>query len=152
MEKDEHGHIIIESHTIKKYRILGKFLRLASTMGQHFPSGCVYIETHTGTGKVFFKDKSQHLNGSSLIALDTQPKFNKYYFIDNDKDSIDVLEREIKSFRDQGVSINVIFGDCNKEIKNLIEDIPKDCYYFAFIDPEGYDFQMVNNSKLDRIN
>jgi three-Cys-motif partner protein len=151
MEKDEHGHIVSESFSRKKYKILGKFLKMATAKGKFFHGGFFYIETHAGTGKIFFKDSSRDESGSTLIALANEPQFHKYYFIEKEKESAEVLKNEVQPCKDKGVKIELIYGDCDKEIIGVVDNIPKGCYVFAFVDPEGYDFNWSTITKLMEI-
>ncbi len=151
MKKDAHGHIVVEAHTRKKYKILGKFLKMASAKAQFFWGGSYYIETHAGTGKVFFEDTQEDGNGSVLITLNNSPTFKRYFLIENDGNSMKVLESEIKQFIEQGLSIDTIKDDCNCRVDDIVKEITNGSYSFVFIDPEGYDFKWTTVLKLMEI-
>lgn len=81
--------------TQQKLAILQKYLMAYITALKNQPFSLIYIDAFAGTGRIstkdeiknglfinFLKDKQEYLEGSARIALQVEPTFNKYIFIE----------------------------------------------------------------------
>jgi three-Cys-motif partner protein len=98
----------------------------------------VYIDAFAGSGKHISKTMGSLVPGSPQIALDINPPFKEYYFIDIDGDKVAELN-EIVSNRPEA---HVLEGDCNSKL--LTEVFPKVRYKdyhrgLCLLDPYGLD-------------
>ena len=74
-----------------------------------------YIDAFSGPGFHLSKtDTGRVIKGSPLIALETEPRFDDYYFIDMDSEKTDVLETLAQNHD----RVHISNGDCN----NLLID------------------------------
>lgn len=96
-----------------------------------------YIDAFSGPGFHLSKtDKDRIIPGSPWIALETEPPFADYYFIDMDSDKTDVLETLAQN-QDR---VHISNGDCNNL---LINDIFPEVQYedyrraLCLLDPYG---------------
>jgi three-Cys-motif partner protein len=76
----------------------------------------VYIDAFAGAGVHVSKDSGGHVAGSPLNALQTEPPFREYHFIDLDGGKVDFL-RELTGDRPD---VHFYEGDCNRI---LLEDV-----------------------------
>ncbi len=79
----------------------------------------VYIDAFAGSGTHISRTTGDPIRGSPQRALDINPPFKEYYFIDIDGSKVDELKR-IASNRPE---VHVLKGDCNSKL--LTEVFPK---------------------------
>lgn len=126
------------SWTEKKLEILKKYLNAYNTALKKQPFKRVYIDAFAGTGyrqqrksqydfidlfEDFEQEESrQFLKGSAKLALEANPPFNRYIFIESDKKKIIELEKLQKEHSDE--EIEIMQRDANEFIQNYcnIED------------------------------
>lgn len=96
-----------------------------------------YIDAFSGPGFHRSKtDKDRVIQGSPWIALETEPPFDDYYFIDMDSNKTDILE-DLAQNHDR---VHISNGDCNNL---LINDIFPEVQYedyrraLCLLDPYG---------------
>jgi three-Cys-motif partner protein len=85
------------------------------------------------------KDNGEIVSGSPLIALNVKDPFDRYFFVEKNKENIDALRARCNSdYPDR----NCVFieGDCNKRVDEILNAIPKfhGSYRgltFCFVDP-----------------
>jgi three-Cys-motif partner protein len=82
---------------------------LAAQSAKGTPFSHVYIDAFAGSGQHFSKAKGRLVPGSPLIALDIEPKFDEYFFIDLNSQKIAELEQIARERSD----VHVLHGDCN---------------------------------------
>jgi three-Cys-motif partner protein len=126
--KDLAGQLFGGSWTEKKLEILKKYLESYNTALKNQPFNRVYIDAFAGTGYrqkrsypngifALFEDESEtFLKGSAKLALEVNPSFNKYIFIETDGGKIAELEKLKKQHPEQ--TIEVIQSDANEFIRN----------------------------------
>jgi three-Cys-motif partner protein len=76
----------------------------------------VYIDAFAGAGVHVSKETGQSVEGSPVIAANTQPPFKEFHFIDLDGSKVDYLR---KTFLDRP-EIHIHRGDCNRI---LLQDV-----------------------------
>jgi three-Cys-motif partner protein len=96
----------------------------------------VYIDAFAGAGIHLSKTGDEEILGSPLIALNTDPSFREYHFIDLDGSKVDHLRSLVGSRPD----VCIYQGDCN--VVMLDEVLPKVQYKdyrrgLCLLDPYG---------------
>jgi three-Cys-motif partner protein len=76
----------------------------------------VYIDAFAGAGVHKSKSTGEQIEGSPLIAVNTQPPFKEYHFIDLDGLKVENL----RSLFGHRPDINIYHGDCNQIILEKI--------------------------------
>jgi len=107
----------------------------------------IYIDAFAGSGKHISRTKGSSVRGSPQIALDINPPFKEYFFIDIDGDKVAELNR-IVSGRPEA---HVLEGDCNSKL--ITEVFPKVKYEdyrrgLCLLDPYGLDlsWEVINRA------
>jgi three-Cys-motif partner protein len=98
----------------------------------------VYIDAFAGSGKHISRTTGNFVSGSPEIALNVEPPFKEYYFIDIDGTKVTEL-RKICAKRTEA---HVLQGDCNSVL--LTDVFPKVLYKdyrrgLCLLDPYGLD-------------
>ncbi len=115
-----------------------------------------YVDLFAGPGRCLIPETKEEFDGSPLIAL----KFNfaKYFFFESDPFCFKALEARIKNRAPEKLkNVELIPGDCNKEISNVSAPQPSSLGV-AFVDPTGLSplpFETIRkltaNRKIDLI-
>ncbi len=118
-----------------------------------------YVDAFAGTGEridhrdhgatvpLFDEEETAAKDGSARIALEIDPPFRRYLFIDRSKDHIDRLNALRADYPNK--SIEVIPGDANKELTDLCAKTDWEHTRAAvFIDPYG---MQVSWTTLERL-
>lgn len=117
---------IVREYASAYSTILSKHPRL-----KHF-----YIDAFAGTGMHISRTKGEYVPGSPLNALNVQPPFREFFFIDLNEAKVQALE-EIAGER---TDVHVYHGDCNDVLLNQV--FPRTCYEqyvraLCLLDPYG---------------
>lgn len=129
--------------TSTKLDLLAKYLKAYTTALKDKPTADrpfkkAYIDAFAGTGYRTMRNEAdpaesanlllpdlaepapqELLDGSARLALKTEPQFDRYIFIDSNKDRVKQLEALKSEFPDLAPRIKVEKGDANKEIQKL---------------------------------
>lgn len=75
----------------------------------------IYIDVFAGAGIYFSKSTHKMVQGSPLNALDIEPPFSEYYFIELDPKKVERLKALVKAKLDvlPGRKVTILQGDCN---------------------------------------
>lgn len=94
-----------------KLEILRKYAKAYSTIlsSQRVPLEHFYIDGFSGAGMHFSKATGEPLEGSPTIALQIEPPFRRYFFVDLDGDKLAFLRRSVGDRSD----VELLEGDCN---------------------------------------
>jgi three-Cys-motif partner protein len=133
-----------------KLDALARYLHAYTTALKKQPFDLLYIDAFAGAGirevievdddDLFSDDNEKEVtryrHGSPFIALETDPKFDRFVFIDKDQSSIDRLREQVKqSTAAQGRPIDFRCGDANAHLRNLAERSWSGRRAVAFLDP-----------------
>lgn len=77
------------------------------------------------------------LDGSARLALKIQPRFDRYIFIERNKDRVQQLEALKAEFLELAPRITIKRGDANREIRKLCERNWSSHRAVLFLDPYG---------------
>ncbi|MGN6183958.1 MAG: three-Cys-motif partner protein TcmP [Thermoanaerobaculia bacterium] len=123
--------------TTKKLNALSRYLAAYTTALKNQSFSLSYIDAFAGTGTRKQRDPADEnkmtplfpdlaeadskrlLDGSARLALQVEPRFTRYIFIDQDRVHCASLERLKADFSDKAAAINVTCGDANHEIQRI---------------------------------
>jgi three-Cys-motif partner protein len=123
-----------------KYFHLENYLNASCEARRKFSdqNNAVFIDLFAGPGKCVIKNENKEIQSGGLRALNrNQARFNELFYFDINKDNTDALKQRVNNHP----NCNIITGDSNFEIFNLVKNLLRKeyRYYFAFIDPFGPD-------------
>jgi three-Cys-motif partner protein len=108
---------VVGDWTEVKLRIVQEYSRVyAKILHKHPELKYSYINAFAGAGSVISRHTGEKKSGSSLLALDVEPKFHHYHFVEMDHARADKL-RQVAANRGDVI---VHEGDCNVV---LIKDV-----------------------------
>jgi three-Cys-motif partner protein len=121
-----------------KIEIIKKYASAYTSImkNQAWCKGYVYIDAFAGAGKHISKRTGEMVTGSPLNALEVEPPFTEYHFIDLDEDRADVFKQISK----ENPSVQSYHGDCNEILKTkLFPTLTYDTFKRALciLDPYG---------------
>ena len=138
--------------TEKKLDILKKYLDAYNKALKNQPFKRVYIDAFAGTGyrqrrrrqykiKGFFEEfeqdeSEQFLKGSAKLALESNPTFHRYIFIESNKNKINELKKLQDEHRKKADQIEIIQSDANEFIQDYCKSEDwKNTRAVLFLDP-----------------
>jgi len=146
--------------TNTKLEVLKKYLSAYACILKNTPFKFAYIDAFAGTGYVKDKSKDKNKNkeksllieyeqeaqeyfkGSAKIALESEPKFDKYIFIELDNKKVKQLQEVIESeHQDLKERIIIENNDANKVIQDLCSKNWKNNRAVLFLDPFGMEVE-----------
>ena len=135
-----------------KLDVLGKYLAAYTTALKNQPFRKIYIDAFAGTGYRVARNVGEVgpslvpelpeeggrlLDGSARIALKTEPRFDRYIFIERDAKRCAELEALGKEFPDRAAAIDVRQGDANEVVRELCRGSWQSQRAVLFLDPYG---------------
>lgn len=106
----------------------------------------IYVDAFAGAGSHISKTTKSLVRGSPQIALDIEPSFKEYYFIDIKKEKVSELKK-ISEQSPKSQKIHVLEGDCNKALlQHVYPHINKpNMRTLCLLDPYGLtlDWQII---------
>lgn len=148
------GEDIIGLWSEEKLNILQEYLGAYSVIMNNqkktWLQAYYYIDAFAGSVRPKAKDdEKRYIEGSPLRALQTEPQFDAYWFIDIDEQRVERIERLKAQFSE--CIINIRQGDCNQILsEEIIPQIPYNSYKraFVFLDPYGLQVEWETVKKL----
>ncbi|MBF2063480.1 MAG: three-Cys-motif partner protein TcmP [Calothrix sp. C42_A2020_038] len=137
------GEDIIGKWSEDKLALLAKYLKAYSVIMNDQKKSWLreyyYIDAFAGSVRPRAKeDEQRYIDGSPLRALQTEPKFDAYFFIDVSSRRIERIEMLREDFPHS--RIEIYEGNCNNVLRdNIIPQIPyaSKKRAFVFLDPYG---------------
>ncbi len=140
----------------RKLSALNKYLSAYTTALNKQRFTLIYIDAFAGAGKSdIATEKDQHQSmliemekedvryrhGSPLIALNTNPPFNEFVFIDKNKQVLENLRNQVTKQNHEKKSIDYLVGDANEKLRVICNQNWNSRRAVAFIDPFATDVQ-----------
>ena len=98
-----------------------------------------YVDLFAGPGRDEIRPGQRQIDGSPLRALSLQRgNFTKYILVENKPSYFQALTKRV-STHDRGTSAEVLSGDCNELVEQIVQEIPQGSPVFLFVDPRGLD-------------
>ncbi|MFN4235866.1 MAG: three-Cys-motif partner protein TcmP [Vogesella sp.] len=140
---DLHYHGFGGNWTVIKLEMLQRYLEAFNTalQGKPLPSSPfrrVFIDAFAGTGEcaITLDGKTVRIDGSAKLALEVQPGFDDYYFIDLKAKHVKALNELAQTY--PGKRVAVLAGDGNARVGELLQQIGwKGSRAVMFLDPYG---------------
>lgn len=141
--------------TTEKLSRIQKYLTAYTTALKNTPFDLIYIDAFAGTGYRNKKSKENQLTlmfpdlagkdaeafhaGSARIALETEPRFAEYYFIEQDSRKCKELEKLKQDFPAKAQDIHIVNDDANTELVRICEVMSqhRNLRAVLFLDPFG---------------
>jgi three-Cys-motif partner protein len=142
--------------TTRKLEVLAKYLRSYTTALKNTPFQKLYIDAFAGTGyrdvrrdqeadslqSMLFPDMAEpepqsFLDGSARLALQTEPQFDQYIFIERSTERCVHLERLKSEFPGLAKKVDIRQGDANAKIQDLCGQDWRSKRAVLFLDPYG---------------
>jgi len=115
----------------KKY--LGAYTKIFNR--QPWAREITYIDLFAGPGVCYSIKNKNHVDGSPIIALNTNPSFSSYVFCDIDVNNI----KNLKNLANNRKNVHIVKGDANEFVKELVTKLNRDIPAFVFLDPQALD-------------
>ncbi len=148
------------SWTEQKLEILKKYLDGYNTALKNQPFKRVYIDAFAGTGyrqqrKIKYnvpdlfgelgdEESEQFLKGSATLALEANPSFDKYIFIEIDQSKINELEKLREAYPEKDKEIEIIQKDANEFVQDYCKkESWRDTRAVLFLDPFATEVEWV---------
>ena len=131
---------VIGFWTELKHSIIKEYASVYSSILTKTQLTHIYIDAFAGLGEHISRITQSVVPGSPTIALETEPPFKEYYFIDIDPDRANNLSTKYTNRSD----VHVYQGDCNEKL--LTDVFPKVKYTnfrrgLCILDPYGLDLK-----------
>jgi three-Cys-motif partner protein len=140
--------------TTAKLKCLGKYLHAYATiLAKQKNLRFAYIDAFAGSGywaekrdddpaqlafpEQWETDSSQYRAGSARIALEADPPFDRYIFLENSLTQSQRLEALKGDFPDKASDVQVVLADANKYLLDLCEKRWTNHRAVLFLDPYG---------------
>jgi three-Cys-motif partner protein len=139
--------------TQEKLVRVGKYLSAYTKILSKQPFTYAYIDAFAGTGyqtirtedsptqplfqELIEDEPKRFLDGSARIALQVEPRFNRYIFIEQDAHRFAQLSKLRDDFPDRAKDIMLINADANEALKDLCEKNWAKHRAVLFLDPFG---------------
>lgn len=121
----------------RKLEYFKKYLEVYTKIfnSQPWAKRITYIDLFAGPGICHSKKNQKPIEGSPVIALNTNPPFSSYIFCDIKADNIKNLKDIAKNLG----NVHIIKDDANEFVKKLVDNLNKDIPAFIFLDPQALD-------------
>lgn len=153
MTKKQYGKDGIGEWSEKKLECVKKYLWAYSLILHHAGySKYYFLDLFASAGMCACHNIDKVVPGSPLISLDVRPPFSKYYFFEIVEGKVKEL-KEIKQKSPLKKRIEIIEGDCNLKIKEVLKEIASNVPFIALLDPQAGDLYwetVVEISKKDK--
>jgi len=136
--------------TEQKLALVAKYLAAYTTALKRQPFRLVYIDGFAGPGRggqdadnslfegLYDREPSEFMEGSVIKALECEPPFDRYVFVEKSKLRIDALREMIAERGFDEKELCFRRGDCNDVLPRLCEEIDwRNWRAVAFLDPFG---------------
>ena len=126
----------IKPHTLKKLAVLLLYFKPFTQIVK----GGYYVDGMAGPGICEVKDvpQTRFVWGSPLLALRTQPGFERCWFVELDEKNKEALEARASAIPRRS---EVRLGDVNVLVPGIVGEVPPRRPCFCFLDPEATEVQ-----------
>lgn len=147
--EDDGLHIpTVKEHSKDKHYFLSRYIDAFTTAMKGKWSGLHYIDLFAGAG-IERLDESGALEwGSPLIAAQARYPFTALHLSEKNKSKCEALAQRVGRFP---LDSQVVSGDANEKIDDIVRAVPARTLSLAFLDPYGLHLEFETISKLSDI-
>lgn len=127
-----------KAHSYEKISILADYLQQFVKAARKAPNR-VYIDAFAGETQNRLSGSDRTFPGSAEIALSVSPPFTQVRLFEKSPSRACALRELASACGHSGVE--VIEGDCNVRIKEVLAGLPRKAPTFAFVDPDGMEIE-----------
>jgi three-Cys-motif partner protein len=140
-------------HTIQKLDAIESYLRAYRNVLKNTSFTTIFFDAFAGTGELpvddqedtLFEgvfDKDEIIEGSAQRALQVQPLFHRYVFVEKAKGKADALREKLAKFPEAAKRADVITGEANAEVMRFCAETSwRSSRAVLFLDPFGNQVQ-----------
>jgi len=143
-QKDGLSLRCIGSWSVDKMEYFRYYAEMFSTGMKYKWQNLYYVDLFSGPGRCIERESLKEFPGSPINALKIKDQFTKYHFVDINKQCIS----DLKSRIGKNSRVEYYSGDCNREIIDIVDAIPKFTLSLAIIDPSSLQFSFDSYRKL----
>jgi three-Cys-motif partner protein len=126
------------SHSFEKISILEDYLQQFAVAAGSAPNR-VYIDAFAGDPDNVLKGLGTAFPGSAELALGVTPPFTDLRLFERDRGRAQALRELVAGGRRPGAQ--VVEGDCNERMADVLAGLPVKAPTFAFLDPDGMELR-----------
>ena len=127
----------VKDHSRDKLHFLFRYIDAFTTaMAKKRWSGLHYIDLFAGPGVLRVKPSNELIWGSPLIAAQAEPRFGQIHVCEQDEKSFEALHARFKRI-EQPTQPQVLHGNANELVEQIVRAIPRKALSLAFLDPYG---------------
>jgi three-Cys-motif partner protein len=117
---------------------------------RRFPGGLVYVDLFGGAGVCILKGSSKmRFPGSAIIAAHAPKPFEKIIVCEKDPAMAKACHNRLAKTAVAN-RCEVLVGDCNQLVEQIVCKIPKQALTLAFVDPKGLDAEFETIATLSK--
>lgn len=137
----------------EKYRLLSLYSQMFAASMKNKWQCRVYVDLFAGSGRSRIKGTNKIVAGSPIVALNVEPKFDRYIFCEKSAEKLSALEaRVLRDYSAADVSFQP--GDANESVEEILAKIPPHSkeykvLSFCFVDP--YNLKDLAFATIDRL-
>jgi three-Cys-motif partner protein len=137
----------------EKYRLLSLYSQMFAASMKNKWQCRVYIDLFAGSGRSRLKVTNKIVAGSPIVALNVDPRFDKYIFCERSSEKLSALKARVS--RDySGADVSFQHGDANDSVEEILRKIPHHTkgfkvLSFCFVDP--YNLKDLAFATIDRL-
>ena len=94
----------------EKYRLVGNYAQIFATSMKQKWQCRFYIDLFAGAGRARIRETRKIVDGSPLIALGIEDRFDRYIFCEKDLTKIDALTKRVTSDY-SGIDVHYVAGE-----------------------------------------
>lgn len=113
----------------------------------NWPAGLVYVDLFAGPGVCKVKNTDDRVPGSPLIAAHALKPFRNLLLCERNRRAAKACEERMRNTPVKDVC-QVLQGDCNDLIDDIVRRIPKGSLTLAFVDPTGLHARIETMTRL----
>ena len=119
-----------------KLSIVGKYMGIFTSSMNGKWDGLTYVDLFAGPGTCVVEGSGEELRGSPRLALDTRAPFDTVICVEEDAVAREALAERLDR-HERSKTAQVLPGDCNVIIGDVIVKMPRRYLSLVFIDPVG---------------
>lgn len=109
--------------------------------------GLHYVDLFSGSGMERLEDSNTLEWGSPLIAAQSPHPFTRLHLCEFNKTKYEALSHRILKFRSDS---QILYGDANEKVEEILQEIPNKTLSLAFLDPFGLHLEYNTLRQLSR--